>query len=86
MLTRRTDPSTRHAPICARTGGLTLVSRQRLGEAGGDGSREKPVTCDPRRRSYATFPDKRTRQTVGFLSGDYRKTIFAMGPVPMYPA
>jgi hypothetical protein len=57
-LARRTDPSTRHAPIFARTGDLTLVSRQRLGEAGGDGSREKPVTWDALKQAWATLQDR----------------------------
>jgi PAS domain S-box-containing protein len=51
----RADPATRDVPIFALTGDVTLVTRERIGQAGISGFLEKPVTPEALNRALATL-------------------------------
>lgn len=51
----RADPATKDLPIFALTGDVTLVTRERIGQAGITGFLEKPVTPEALLRTLATL-------------------------------
>src|SRR5262249_8955520 len=56
----RADPALRDIPIFALTGDVTVVNRERIGEAGVQGYIEKPVTPEALNRALASLNHRAT--------------------------